>query len=347
MRLPVNLPDLLRAGNELDRDRDLPVRILFVIEPDAPEVLLDAVQASFKALTSAATIDVKLTSEVVEGAPIVIPDVAILLLGSGYGARGSVETLRLAAVPTAGLALTMDKGPVAAAAGLADASVFAGSDPQQVMGQQLGPWAIARLPKSRLALAHNFPVLRRAVAEHATRSTAWQNAVIGLVAIFPGADLPLMTANQAKLVMQIAAAYGEPLGPDRVKELGAVVAGGFVFRAIARQTLALVPGFGWAVKAAVAYSGTAAIGKAAREYFEDGADIYTVIARLQLHAEELGEQAARMVSEGEVPGVLQDRDGNGRRLPRLLRPRGRSYAVAESGAATAAASSPEPSGARS
>ena len=54
-----------------------------------------------------------------------------------------------------------------------------------------------------------------------------QNAGVGLVVFIPGADLPIMTLNQAKMLLQIAAAYGEPMGKERVKELAAVVGGAF------------------------------------------------------------------------------------------------------------------------
>ncbi len=340
MRLPVDLPELLRAGNQLSKDREAPVRALFVIEPDAPDALLDSVQGAFRAQTSAAVIDVKLTSEVVEGTPIVIPDIAIVLIGSGYAAAASIETLRRAAVPVAGLAMTTEKAAVAAAAGLAPASLFAGADALAIMREQLAPWIVERLPQSRIALAHNFPVLRRAVADYAIRTTAWQNAVIGLVAFLPGADLPLMTANQAKMVLQIAAVYGEPLGPERIKELGAVVAGGFMFRTIARQAVAFVPGFGWAFKAGIGYTGTIAMGRAAAEYFEDGADIYTVVARLQLQAEDLGKEAGQMLERGEVPDPLK---GDGPRKRFSLPSRKRGYTVAESKGVVRA--EPEPRGA--
>ena len=46
-----------------------------------------------------------------------------------------------------------------------------------------------------------------------------------------------MTANQAKMVLEIAAAYGQPLTADRIKELAAIVGGGFAWRAVARQII--------------------------------------------------------------------------------------------------------------
>ena len=43
---------------------------------------------------------------------------------------------------------------------------------------------------------------------------------------------------------------------------------GFAFRAVARELLDVVPFAGWAVKGAVAYTGTRAVGEAAVRYFE-------------------------------------------------------------------------------
>jgi uncharacterized protein (DUF697 family) len=133
----------------------------------------------------------------------------------------------------------------------------------------------------RLALAANFTFIRRAVAEESIKSTAFQNGVIGFVVVIPGADMPLMTANQAKMILQIAAAYGQPLGPERIKELAVVVGGGFTLRAVARQLLVVVPGFGWALKAAIGYSGTLAMGYAALEYFEEGGEFSGVMERVK------------------------------------------------------------------
>jgi uncharacterized protein (DUF697 family) len=127
--------------------------------------------------------------------------------------------------------------------------------------------------------------MRRAVAREAVKATAWQNAAIGGLSIIPGTDMPIMTLNQGKMLLQIAAAYGQQMGAERIKELAAVVGGGFVFRAFARQALTLVPGFGWAVKAAIAYSGTIAMGNAAVAYFERGADVPEMLAGLKASAE--------------------------------------------------------------
>jgi len=153
-------------------------------------------------------------------------------------------------------------------------------DPSDVV-ERLGSWLADRLGSKRLALAHNFAFIRRAVAEEATKTTAWQNALIGTVTPIPGADMPIMTANQIKMLLQIAAAYGQPIGVERVKELAAVVAGGYLLRAVARQALVLVPVLGWAVKGGIGYTGTMAMGRAAISYFEEGADLGQVTAKFR------------------------------------------------------------------
>ena len=116
---------------------------------------------------------------------------------------------------------------------------------------KMGEWVVAAFREKRLAFAQAFDFVRKPLSMESVRSTAFQNAGIGLVVFIPGADFPIMTLNQTKMVIQIAAAYGQPLSADRVKELAAVVGGGLACRTVARQVAGLVPAVGWAVKAGV------------------------------------------------------------------------------------------------
>ena len=141
------------------------------------------------------------------------------------------------------------------------------------LDRRMGEWVVAACREKRLALALSFPFVRRPLSLEAVSATSLQNAGIGLVLFIPGADMPLMTLNQAKMLLQIAAAYGEPMSVARVKELAALGAGGFAGRSVARQVAGAVPAIGWAVKAGVGYAGTKAMGLAAVEYFERGGNI--------------------------------------------------------------------------
>ena len=163
----------------------------------------------------------------------------------------------------------------------------------------LGRWLVDRINGKRLAMATNFVFMRRAVAEESIKATSFQNGVVGLVAIIPGADMPIMTANQAKMVLQIAAAYGETLGTERIKELAVVLGGGFALRAVARQFLAFIPGFGWAVKAGIGYSGTLAMGYAAVEHFEAGGEMGALAAKVKNARDRTIEAAQARLKRGE------------------------------------------------
>ena len=139
-------------------------------------------------------------------------------------------------------------------------------------GQGFPTDAIARALARRLgeagtALAARLPVLRAAVCDELIRSFARRNAVISAAVFVPGVDMPVLTLNQIRLVLRIALAYGQDVDRERALELLGVVGVGFGFRAVARELLDVVPVAGWAVKGAVAYAGTRAVGEAAVRYF--------------------------------------------------------------------------------
>jgi uncharacterized protein (DUF697 family) len=125
-------------------------------------------------------------------------------------------------------------------------------------------------------LAARLPVLRRAVCEELIRKFSRQNAIVGVAVFIPGADMPVLTLNQVRLVLRIADAYGFEIDKERLPEVLGVVGSGLGFRALARQAVGAVPVVGWAIKGAVAYTGTRALGEAAMRYFERRAPVTRV-----------------------------------------------------------------------
>jgi uncharacterized protein (DUF697 family) len=125
-------------------------------------------------------------------------------------------------------------------------------------------------------LAARLPVLRNAVVDRLIAKFSRQNAFIGVAVFVPGADMPVLTVNQIRLLMRIADAYGFALDKERIPEVLGVVGSGLGFRAVARSLLGVVPLAGWAVKGGVAYGGTRALGEAARRYFESRAPVTRV-----------------------------------------------------------------------
>ncbi|MBA3611294.1 MAG: DUF697 domain-containing protein, partial [Rubrobacter sp.] len=141
---------------------------------------------------------------------------------------------------------------------------------EQAIRDELAPAIVRALDEDYLVpLAKGYPLLRQAVCEWLVRNNAQENAFIGALPI-PGADMPVMTANQGRMVLQIAAAYGEKLSMERARELIGVLAAGFGMRALARQVVKIVPVGGWAASAALGYAGTIALGRATILYFERG-----------------------------------------------------------------------------
>ena len=99
------------------------------------------------------------------------------------------------------------------------------------------------------------------------RAFSRRNALISALVFIPGVDMPVLTLNQIRLVLRIAVAHGQEVDNRRAVELLGVVGAGFGLRTVARELLDLVPVAGWALKGAVAYAGTKAVGEAAVRYF--------------------------------------------------------------------------------
>jgi len=125
----------------------------------------------------------------------------------------------------------------------------------------------ARLGEEGAPLAARVPLLRDAVCDQLIASFARKNGLFAAAIWIPGVDLPVLTLNQLRLVLRLAQAYGVDDVRERLPELVATVGAGFGLRAVARELLDLVPVAGWALKGAVAYGGTRALGKAACQRF--------------------------------------------------------------------------------
>ena len=125
-----------------------------------------------------------------------------------------------------------------------------------------------RLGDDGVHLAARVPAVRGAVCERLIARASRRNGVLGAAIFIPGADFPVLTLNQLRLVLRIGAAHGVPVDNERLPEILAVIGGGLAFRTVARQALGVVPLAGWAVKGGVAYAGTRALGEAAVRYFE-------------------------------------------------------------------------------
>lgn len=129
-------------------------------------------------------------------------------------------------------------------------------------------------PTLVVALGRALPGYRRQAAQKVARNSSMFNAVVGAEPI-PGLDIPILLAVQARMVLRIAAIFGEPMSAQHARALVATIAGGMTLRFLAQEGAKLIPGPGWVVAAGVAGVGTWAIGQVAIQYFEHGKRLST------------------------------------------------------------------------
>jgi uncharacterized protein (DUF697 family) len=195
-----------------------------------------------------------------------------LVLTSPTG-EDTAETLLADARPPSGAVVVVDEGPLAT-----DSVVWYESGVARVSfsGEDSGWEAVYRAvlmvaPALAVALGTKYEPLRAGAATRVVSRTARQNALVAVVFSTPGADMPIMTLNEAKMILTIASIYGHGLTLDRAIELLGVVGAGFTFRRVVRELSGFVPGPGWVLKGTIGYTATKALGEAAIRYFEAGA----------------------------------------------------------------------------
>jgi GTP-binding protein Era len=120
-------------------------------------------------------------------------------------------------------------------------------------------------------------------------------AAIALAPI-PIADILVLTPIQMAMVATIGYFHGIEVTPERATELMGVMGAGVGFREAARQLVKLVPGWGMAVSASVAFAGTVALGEAANVWFK---------RRMKVDAQDLKELFVR--SAGKAKGEYETR----------------------------------------
>lgn len=137
------------------------------------------------------------------------------------------------------------------------------------VAELLMPALLELEPTVTVALGRALPGFRRTAAERIVREAAGLAAAAGAEPV-PFVDIPLVLAAQIRMVLRVAAIYGETLDAERAKEIIGAVMGGMLVRTAARQVARLVPVVGWAAAGGVAAAGTYALGRATIEYFASG-----------------------------------------------------------------------------
>ena len=292
---PLDVKKLMESVEAMDAAREFDAYVNVAIDVTASDKLIDAVLGAFDSVTDNVTV----RHALVKGSGTELPmpcDLCILIGGESLELGEVAAASRRLGCPTA---VVIEAGETFFAASSQEAaSILGDGAPTAEVGipiddivdvdfaderplDGLGRWIALNAPAKRMALAAGLSFMRLSLSMELATQTALRNAGVGLVLVIPGADMPVITLNQAKLVLQIACVYGQPLDQGRIVEIGAVVAGAFGFRALARELSAAVPALGWGIKGTVAYAGTLAMGKAAIECFEEGGRINGLASKIK------------------------------------------------------------------
>ncbi len=137
------------------------------------------------------------------------------------------------------------------------------------VSEDLIPAMIDASPEAAVVIGRELPAFRRAAVGKIIRNSTMLSLAAGLEPV-PLVDSPILLGTQIRLVLRIAAIYGEPLTASRAREVVATITAGLALRYAAAQAAKLVPFGGDLVSGAIAAAGTWALGQVMVEYFESG-----------------------------------------------------------------------------
>ena len=141
------------------------------------------------------------------------------------------------------------------------------------VAEELVPALIEASPEAALVIGRELPAYRRDAAQRIIRNATLVSLAAGLEPI-PLVDIPILLGTQIRLVLRLAALYGEPMNSadtvHHARELIVTMASGLGLRLLAEQAAKAVPFGGDLVAGLIAAGATWSIGEVALEYYEGG-----------------------------------------------------------------------------
>lgn len=141
------------------------------------------------------------------------------------------------------------------------------------VAEELVPAMIAASPEAALVIGRELPAYRRQAAQRIIRNATLVSLAAGLEPI-PLIDIPILIGTQVRLVLRLAALYGEPIDSAEAlrhaRELVITMISGLGLRYLAEQAAKAVPFGGDIIAGAIAGAATWSIGEVALEYYEGG-----------------------------------------------------------------------------
>lgn len=187
------------------------------------------------------------------------------------------------------------------------------------IAEELIPAMIDASPEAALVIGRELPAYRRNAAQRIIRNATLISLAAGLEP-FPLVDIPILLGNQIRLVLRLAALYGEPVDSANttrhLRELIAVMAGGLGLRYLAEQVAKAIPFGGDFISGAIAGAGTWAMGQVILEYYESGKNISPQRLRMlyndfyhRYRRQQVSQETSQYVYEGQEPPLQIEAPG--------------------------------------
>ena len=187
------------------------------------------------------------------------------------------------------------------------------------IAEELIPAMIDASPEAALVIGRELPAYRRNAAQRIIRNATLISLAAGLEPL-PLVDIPILLGNQIRLVLRLAALYGEPVDSANttrhLRELIAVMAGGLGLRYLAEQAAKAIPFGGDFISGAIAGAGTWAMGQVILEYYESGKNISPQRLRMLYHdfysryrRQQVSQETSQYVYEGQEPPLQLEAPG--------------------------------------
>jgi len=259
--LPIQPLSVLHQAKSYLGMRNESLKLGLFLDPRLSDQTIDLIVRLFKPVSEKARVLVHVLSEDMTLGDHVSYDAAIFVVRTPDIAWHMVNGAVTQDLPTL---VVVEEGLRRDAADIYQVSILdvASARKPDLLVAQMAGWFAENLKEHRMALAADFIFMRPALATTTINDTARQNAIIALVFFLPGADLPVMTLNQVKMILQLAFIYGEELTISRIAEAVVVVLSAYASRGAVRtlteekSRLISLP-----IKCAVAYASTVVLGK--------------------------------------------------------------------------------------
>lgn len=265
--LPVQPLSVLKQAKSYLGMRDEALKIGLFIDPHVSDDCINALVTHFKPSSPKARIFVHILSDDMALGDHVSYNAIVFAVSnpsspdSPLSAATMIKQAKSLELPSLVIAEKGLRREAAEAYGISILDV-ASARSSELMMAQTASWFAEALSEYRMALAADFTFMRPALSYATINATARQNAIIAAVFFMPGADLPAMTFNQIKMVLQLALIHGEELTLRRIAEAAVVVLSAYLSRIVVRFTTKDMTLFlRLPIKIAVAYTSTLALGK--------------------------------------------------------------------------------------